>query len=164
MRDDLYCIGYIRRPHGFKGELNIEFTEEVALNQGDFLFVKLEAHFIPFKIENLRGKDKLKVLQLQFVDTYEYASRLASCEIYSETSFIEDDPLKELVGFWVATPDLGKVGQVLRMEELPGQLMLIVEYKKDEVMIPFVEDFIQGIDQENKEILMHLPEGILDQE
>ena len=55
-KDRLISFGYISRPHGFKGELNILLEREiVSLKRDDFIFIHLQGQYIPYKIVSLKG-------------------------------------------------------------------------------------------------------------
>ena len=45
---------------------------------------------------------------------------------------------------------------------MPQQEMFAITYKKRELLIPVSKDYIVKIDHDKKEILMDLPDGLLD--
>jgi 16S rRNA processing protein RimM len=55
-----------------------------------------------------------------------------------------------------------QVGAIQSVEEYPQQEMAIVAYKKRSVMIPLNTQFIRKIDESKRQIVMELPEGLLD--
>ena len=66
------------------------------------------------------------------------------------------------MGYELIDSKRGSLGKVIDVRELPQQLMLIIKYNGVEKYIPFVDDFVDYISQENQEIWLHLPEGLLD--
>ena len=56
--------------------------------------------------------------------------------------------------------ELGDIGIIDEVVEMPEQFMAFLSYQEKEVMVPLNEFFIQDIDPENKIILMELPDGI----
>jgi 16S rRNA processing protein RimM len=161
--DDLLYIGYIKRPHGFNGEVNIELSGEVALNQGDFLFIRIDGQFIPFALKTLKGKGTQHIIQLQFVDNLDYAQRLTGREIHIPMLDINSTTPLTFTGFEIIDEKLGSIGNILEILELPEQIMAVVSKGTDQYLIPMVDDFIIEVDQELKVIRMNLPEGILEQ-
>jgi 16S rRNA processing protein RimM len=66
------------------------------------------------------------------------------------------------LGYELIDAKIGSIGKVLDVQELPQQLMLTVSYQGEEKYIPLVENFIDYISEENQEIWLHLPDGLLD--
>ncbi len=66
------------------------------------------------------------------------------------------------IGFEVIDKHLGTIGKVEDVQEMPKQLMLLVNYKDEMRYIPLVDDFIDFISTEEKEIWLTLPSGLLD--
>jgi len=162
-KDSLICIGYISRPHSFKGELQLTLERKVVpLQRGDFLFFKIEGHFIPFKIESLKGKESEPVIKFHFVDTYEYAQELCSSEVYSLMEVLPEESEFTFIGYEVVDNELGSIGLVEDVQELPQQIMILVRHQEEIKYIPLVEEFIDYIEKDKKEIWVDLPEGLLD--
>lgn len=161
-KDDLLCIGYIKRPHGFKGNLHITLEHEIALDKGDFVFIKQEGKFIPYPIEQTGQGKHAGTFKLRFIDEHDKAQALVGCEIYIEAESLEEEDELSLVGYMLIDMQKGKIAEVERIEYFPQQTMLIVNYQGQERFIPLNDSFIDHISSENKEIYCDLPEGLLD--
>lgn len=162
-KDSLISIGYISRPHSYKGELQLRLERKiVSLTRDDFVFIKIDGQYIPFKVENVKGKQDEPVLKLQFVDTFEYAEELSGSEVYTDQEVLPQESELTFIGFELIDKKLGTIGKVLDVQEMPQQLMLTVKYNGEEKYIPLVDAFIEYISEENKEIWLHLPDGLLD--
>ena len=59
------------------------------------------------------------------------------------------------------TGNLYEVGEITDFMDIPNNPCIEVETENGAVMIPLHEDFILGIDPENREIVMQIPEGLL---
>ena len=77
----------------------------------------------------------------------------------------------DLTGFTVVNEDGSSIGSVLRIEENPAHALLVVKRAdadssskegEDEVLIPLVDEFLVAIEEEAGEILVSLPDGLLD--
>ena len=67
------------------------------------------------------------------------------------------------VGFEVEDETKGYVGEIVEVREMPTQYLIVVEAEEGEqVLIPFVEDFIFDIDEAEGVIYMDLPAGLVD--
>lgn len=162
-KNNLIYIGYISRPHSFKGEVQLTLERKiVSLHRDDFLFLKLDGHFIPNKIVGIKGKPEEPVLQFEFVKNHEQAIEIAGTEVYTDREVLPEDSELSFIGFEVIDKNIGTIGVVEDVQELPQQLMLLVPYKGEVKYIPLVEDFIDYISAEEKEIWLTLPKGILD--
>ncbi|HUM64244.1 MAG TPA: 16S rRNA processing protein RimM, partial [Chitinophagaceae bacterium] len=59
--------------------------------------------------------------------------------------------------------DNGKVlGPILEVIEQPHQLLCRLDIQSKEVLVPLNETFLQKIDHRKKQVLVTLPEGLLD--
>ena len=65
------------------------------------------------------------------------------------------------IGFKAIDITHGEMGEIVDIDESTINTLFVVEGKKDEILIPAIEDFIEGIDHENKEIVFNLPEGLV---
>ncbi len=83
-------------------------------------------------------------------------------EVAEELLELEGD-LPSWEGWQVFDCAAGFVGEVLEIEDRPLQPLLVVSREgADEALIPLVEDFIEGIDEQSRRIDMRLPAGLLD--
>lgn len=58
--------------------------------------------------------------------------------------------------------DLEEIGTIVEYYDIPGNPCIEVETKSGTVMIPLHEDLILSVDPEYKELIMTIPEGLLD--
>jgi 16S rRNA processing protein RimM len=162
-KDRLISFGYVSRPHGYKGDVHITLERKIVpLKRDDFVFIQLQGQFIPYKITLVKGKTDAPVVNLEFIDTYEKAQNIVGCPVFTDQDVLPEDSELSFVGFELIDAKKGSIGKVLDVQELPQQLMLTVSHQGEEKYIPLVEDFIDHISQENQEIWLHLPEGLLD--
>ena len=162
-KDRLISFGYVSRPHGYKGDVHITLERTIVpLKRDDFVFVQLQGQFIPYKLLNVKGKSEAPVVQLEFIDTYEKAQDMVGSSVFKNQELLSEDSELSFIGYELIDSKKGTIGQVLDVQELPQQLMLTVSYQGEEKYIPLVDDFIDYISEENQEIWLHLPEGLLD--
>ncbi len=70
--------------------------------------------------------------------------------------------IRELISYKVEDNKLGHLGKILEIMEHKDQINLILGTPNEEIIIPFVEPLIQGIDQENGVVYTDLPEGLIE--
>lgn len=164
-------IGRLKKTYGLNGELK-SFIEErfwEDLLEADVLFVELKGQKIPFFIEEIKeGGDIL--LKFEEVEDRDAATELSGKPLFMRISDLSEqnaslsfeDRLPGLVGFTIVTEEGLEVGPVAELIEMPMQVLALVEKNDEEIMIPLVEDFIVDIIEEEKIIIMSLPEGLLE--
>lgn len=69
----------------------------------------------------------------------------------------------DIVGFTLVDAASGVVGVVSALEPNPGNpLLAVTRPEGEEVLVPLVEELLECIDEEAREISMRLPDGLLD--
>jgi 16S rRNA processing protein RimM len=164
-------IGFVQKPHGIQGELVIRFQEEFyeTLEEIPTLFLDIDNLLVPFFIAegSLRFKSGESVIaRLDWIDSDKKAKELSGLSVYvNQDDIIEpDDELSPnaLTGFRLYDTALGFVGEILGMNDFAGNLLLTVEYRGKEALVPLNEDLIIRIDEDAREIEMQLPAGLFD--
>lgn len=164
-------IGYIQKQHGLAGELNLHFEHQFgdSLEEVDTLYVEHDGLLVPYFIEEdgLRFRSsEIALIQLEWVNSEKEAKALVGASVYiHEDDYIradEDFTINELVGFQLIDVALGPIGKILQVDDFASNLLLTVSYKDTEVMLPYNENLVAGIDVEEKTIEMQCPEGIFD--
>lgn len=171
---DFVNIGYTQKTHGLEGELKINITERYL---EDFLkceriYLDVKGTKIPYFIEEVRGKGAM-ILKLEEVDDRDAAYGLQSREVFLRETDILSDAARELelpeglqyarlAGLTIVDAQLGTVGVIEEVLDMPQQEMAAVQYKGRLVLIPLNERFIVRMDSKKKIVEMDLPEGLLD--
>jgi 16S rRNA processing protein RimM len=169
-RKDFLLIGSVSRIHGTKGELKVrvEHAEDIVLlsPEKEWAFLEIRNKPVPFFIEAFKPTMEGEgILSLRNVNTVEEAEALAGLNILGLEKDLSEGgkPGKDLTGFMLVDKELGELGKIKGFEELPGQLLFMLDYNGKEILIPAVEDFITGINRKKKVVNLDLPEGLLDQ-
>lgn len=173
-RDDVIQVGKTLRPHGLKGELSASTEFDIDFDALRCIVLDIDGILVPFFIESWRTKSAdVSLLTIDGIDDDTKASALSNKEIYILATDAEkaglttddDDVLyfSELPGFTIMASDGEKIGIVRRVDDSTSNVVLSVETPTgEEVLIPFAEEFVEGIDKQNKLIMLDLPDGILD--
>lgn len=168
--DNCYWVGAIRKAHGIKGEVKGYFDvdhldeyqdmESVYLLDGDKL--------IPFFVQQFRPTGPTTaILSLREVRSRDEAEALAGLEMYLPLDQLPD--LKagqfffhDIVGFKVQDNDLGLLGTVSGVREMPGNDLMIMRYKGADVLIPLNPKIVLRADYSEETIFTNIPEGLVD--
>lgn len=180
--EDLIVVGKIFKPHGYKGEMNveIEYGAELFKDSKTPYFIKMDNILVPFFVETIGGgREGTSFLKLRGVDSDLAASGFVRKELYARRSDVakalkisEDElsmSIAGLDGFRVIDAVSGNfIGTVLEIEEGVEYDYLIVTKGEDdsEIQIPFIDEFISEVKDSGEgsigEIYVTLPEGFLE--
>ena len=127
----------------------------------------LDGIFVPFFMEEYRFRsDSTALVKLEGVDTAERARMFTNVEVYFPVKHAEEAGEGELsweffVGFRMEDVHHGMLGEVVDVDTATVNTLFIVEREGEELLVPAQEEFIRGIDQQQKLITVELPEGLL---
>ena len=167
-REEVYKIGLFNKPHGIHGELQFTFTDDVFDRvDADYLVCLLDGIFVPFFIEEYRFRsDSSALVKLEGIDTAERARMFTNVEVYFPVKHAEEAEDGSLswsffVGFLMEDIRYGVLGEVVDVDTTTVNTLFVVDTKDGELLVPAQEEFILGISQEQKLIMVELPEGLL---
>ena len=129
----------------------------------DFLILLLDGIFVPFRVEDWRGKgaDSL-IFRLKGVNSEEKALRLVNAEAYMLRRDLAEEAeemmtWQDLTGYEVLNGEHVVQGKVAAVDESTINTLLELE---DGRLLPVHEDLIIEIDEPQKRIILDLPEGL----
>ena len=163
-QSELIRIGTMRRPHGKSGELQCQMDNAYWDDaDADFLVLLLDGIFVPFRVEDWRGKgaDSL-IFRLKGVDSEVKAMRLVNAEAYMLRRDLAEEAeemmtWQDLTGYEVLNGNRVVQGRVAAVDESTINTLLELE---DGRLLPVHEDLIIEIDEPQKRIILDLPEGL----
>jgi 16S rRNA processing protein RimM len=168
---DYVEVGYTQKTHGVKGELKF-FVEDPFFDliiEKNRVFLDIKGVKVPYFIKEIRGAEG-NIIHFDDVPNREAALLLQSRKMYLPASEVPEDLEMEpegpayagLTGFMLVDAQAGPVGPIEEVLEMPQQEMALVRYKGRETLIPLNTHFIQGVDTERREVLVDLPDGLLE--
>jgi len=174
-RDELVPAGYFRKPHGTKGEIAISLTANIEGSTRNpltdlFLICEIDGIFIPFHIENYRSiSDSSAYIRLKNINSEEKARELAHKEVFLHKDQFKEEIKNEsltweyFIGFTITDEQLGTIGTITDVDTTTINTLFIVEKGNEEILIPATEEFIIHVDEDQKELIVTLPEGLVDE-
>ena len=166
---EYFKIGKLVSVFGLKGELILKHNlgKKTSLKGLQAIFVEERREsFIPWFIESTKIKSEDEIyLKLSGVDVREAAIKLTQKEVWvREEAFkkfsAKSSPIN-LLGYDVV--EGGKVlGKIQEVIEQPHQLLCRIDIGGKEVLIPLNEDTIRKIDKKAQQVIVELPEGLLE--
>lgn len=155
--------------HGLKGELLLkhDLGKKTALKGLTAVFIEEQkGSFIPWFITGARAGAAHEVyLTLEGVSSREAALRFTQKKIWLPEAEYKKYAAKNspasLLGYTIL--DKGQaLGEILEVIEQPHQVLCRLEIGGKEVLIPLHADSLEKVDHRKKQVLVDLPEGLLD--
>ena len=168
-KEDCFLLGHISRAHGYKGDLVAVFDTDQPerYNKLESVFVEQHGELVPFFISRIDQNSKGHfILTMEDVDATE-AQALIGKNLWLPLNLLP--PLSgknfyfhEVLGFKIIDLDEGFLGTCEDILETAAQPLFKVFSSDREFLIPAVDDIIQEIDRDRREIIVKCPEGLLD--
>ncbi len=165
IKEDVYKIGKLGKAHGIKGEVSMQVDDDIFdRTDAEFLILELDGIMVPFFMEEYRFKsDDTALIKFEGVDTQERARELTGADVYfpAPTDSSQDHEISYamLVGFNVINSNNGKtIGKIAFIDEQTINTMFELT---DGTLLPASEELIEGVDIENKNISLNIPDGLL---
>ncbi len=162
-------LGHVIKVHGVKGEVLVFLDADQPERYEDLgsLFLEIDGKLVPYFIRKIKLQGNDAIVSFEDVQGIEQARKLVSCRLFLPLKFLPDLGdrqfyLHEIVGYRVIDEKAGQLGKIKSIYDANGNRLIGVDYKGKEILIPLNDDFIIRTDKVNKELLMNLPEGLLD--
>ena len=164
--EEVYKIGKLGKTHGVKGEISFLFDDDVFDRvDADYLVLMVDGILVPFFMEEYRFRsDTTAIVKFEDIDTQERARELTGSDVWFPRALADSDDgtitWAAIVGFDIIDANSGKpVGRIASVDDTTLNILFCLE---DGRLIPASEDLITGIEKENKQITINIPEGLLD--
>lgn len=169
-KQDCFYLGRITRRHGLKGEVLAHFDTDRPdhYTKLESVYLDRKGELVPFFIDKLdrhpRGHFILHFEDCEAVEV----DTLIDAEIYLPLSLLPPLAGKqfyfhEIIGFQAIELEAGPLGEVEEVLDNSAQpLLKILSPEGQEILVPAVDEFIQRLDRQDKEIYLQLPEGLLE--
>ena len=163
---DTFYFGVLTKLKGFKGE--IHFKAETFIEDAQEIksvHIMIGKHLAEYKVERLSLNGEKGVVKFEGVNTEQEALSLLKFKMYlasADFPDLEDDGnVLELLNYKVFDKEKGYLGEVSEINDQTAQTLITVKNNRIEILIPLVEEFIESIDTEKKEIHVDVPPALL---
>ena len=166
---EYFKIGKLVATYGFKGDIILRHNlgRKTTFKNLKSLFIEENRDvFIPIFIQSARAKSNDEnYLKIEGIDTKEIAHKYLQKDIW----LLEEDFKKfaavqapiSMVGYSIVS-DNKSLGEITEVIEQPHQLLCKIILNNKEVLIPVHQDFLKKIDKKNRQIIVELPDGLLE--
>ena len=164
-KEDFVYFGKFLKPHGTKGEIGLEGDPIVLGDDCDFVACDVDGILVPFFFETRRSKNSdTLIVKIERMDSAEEVRFLTNREAYIPRRWTEESEVLSwsyFRGFTAIDETLGEIGEITDIDDSTINTLFVIDNDGEEILIPVQEEFIMGIDQENREIIFNLPEGLV---
>lgn len=160
---ELTQIGYFSKTHGVKGQLILKVERDFFVEELKALFVESATGKAPFFITEVKETNTGLVIGLEEITAVEKARSLLGKAVFIDSSLIDvQEEEFDWIGYELIDKQHGAIGTIGAVSDNGQQVLLSVQYKGKEVLLPLVEDFVEKIDEEAKKLYFNAPEGLID--
>ena len=103
-------------------------------------------------------------MKLERLNDAESVRFLTNREAYIPRQWTEESEVMSwnyFRGFLAVDETLGELGEITDIDDSTINTLFVIDNDGEEILVPVQEEFIMGIDQENREIIFNLPEGLV---
>lgn len=164
-----YVVGQVLKPQGIKGEVKVL---SVSPNPERFKTLKqvfFEKDIIQtYSIETVRISDKFVFLKLKGIDNRDDCEKLRGCDVLIDAKDLIDlKPgehfVHDLIGCQVVTDAGVLLGKLVEISQFTSNDVYVVKNEAgNEILLPATKEVIKQVEVENKRIIVHLLEGLID--
>lgn len=173
-KKNIVKIGKFLKTHALKGELNALLDIDPAfVEEGHAFIVEMDGIYVPFYCYSIREKGSTTFLiKLDGIDSEVEAKIFVNKDIYAMRSELapfyemEEDEIKDqdgLLGYVLLDGNDRRIGIIDHLDARTQNVLFWVKTDGGSIIyVPVAEEWITNIDDEQKILKMHLPDGLLD--
>ena len=169
-KEEVFKIGQFAKPHGIKGEISLVTNCDLFDDVEDPCIVcEIDGILVPFFIEDYRYKtDTVMLVKLENVNDEKAARDFTNREHFFPLEDVGEDDLvgdmswDSFIGYTVIDEQHGELGKITDVDETTINVLLQIDHKGNEILLPAAEELITSADHENKTLRVSVPEGLLD--
>ena len=171
-KEDCFFLGTVVAKYSFKGEVLIKLDTDdpqTYLSLKSFL-LEDESRLIPYFTSKVQlHKSQLLRVSIEGVNSEKQADLMIGKSVYlplDQLPKLADDQFyfHEIIGFEVIDSLQGPIGTITGVNDASSQVLLEVKHNDRQILIPLVDELIQQLDKQQKQLYLSIPEGLLDLE
>ena len=168
MSDNIY-IGYVAKTHGLHGMFSIKLIGTKEFCEFCKKIRKIYTYdYFEFNIQTTEINSNIFLkIKTKEIGNREEAKLILRKEIYiKKGEVLEIDELIEeqnkFVNFQVINKEKKEIGVIKEIDYNRVQPIMIIKTKKNNILAPYIENFILKKDMRNKQITVDFPDGLIE--
>lgn len=164
------AIGKIVNTCGLKGEVKVinysDFVKE-RYKKGNIVRAISGDNMIDedLTVSSFRSKDKFLYVKFKEIESIEKAQTYKECTLYVDINSLEKNDEDTFYHYELLNMDVyykgDFIGKISEISDYGAQDLIRIDNKNKSFLVPFVDDFIESIDVNNKKIVLKNIEGLL---
>jgi 16S rRNA processing protein RimM len=167
---DLLPVAQVVKSYDTKGEVLIRLTSSVFedYNFKEPVYLFFDGLPVPFFVVSYKEKGSSGALvKFETVNDLSHATEIIKKQIFVDKNSVEPEQLEQdddsamaafLIGFELLNENGESVGSITDYYNYPGNPCIEIN---SDVLVPFNEELILGVDAKNKVMQMTIPNGLL---
>ncbi len=164
-------IGKIINTHGIRGEVKIQSYSDFdaeRYQKGNAVYIDSNGEKVEMHVKTYRVHKGFPLVSFAECADINAVEGYKNCDLFIMES--QRKPLTDgrhyytdLIGMTVLDEEGNEIGEILDIEDTIGANRNIRIQKKDgkESLVPYVPTFVKRVDEENKQMVIHVIEGLL---
>jgi 16S rRNA processing protein RimM len=155
--------GYFSRTHGLKGELLLRASRQANIRKIRTVFVEMAGSKAPHFVTSLRESEKGIIVAMEDVSSVSAAGKLAGKKVFVQSEFLREEKKdNDLSGFELIDEQLGSLGRIGSVEETGAQVLVSLQHKGREILLPLADALVKKIDKKKKIVYYAAPPGLIE--
>ena len=160
---DLTQVGYFSKTHGVKGLLILKADKDFDIEELKAVFIESHTGKAPYFINEAKETNTGLIIGLEEITAVEKAKLLLGKAVFIDSKLVnEEEEEFDWIDFELIDKNFGSLGKISGVSDNGHQVLLSINYKGKEVLLPLVEDFIEKIDEPGKKLFFNAPEGLIE--
>jgi len=159
----LFPFGEVVKPHGTQGGFIAEVSDPfVSADSVSIVYIRFpEKQWVPYRVVEIRShsdrRRNLFFVRLEGIDSRSLVNSLRGNRIMTDVEPVpdsrSDSDEPSVIGYQVVRSDSSELGDVVDLIETPGNAVFVVQTATNQVMIPWVSNFIEEVNDEHRQII-----------
>ena len=171
---DWLNVGKIVNTHGVMGEIRVisstDFPEERYATGNKLYAVNDKGVRSPLEVTSWRKHKQFDLLFVKGYDTLSAAEQLKGQLLQVDKSTLNDELLegefyyRDIIGAEVSTESGETLGTVIEILSPGANDVWVIKRKEQgkDILIPYIDEVVKHVDIDNKKVIIHPMEGLLD--
>ncbi|MEY2830367.1 MAG: hypothetical protein RIQ33_2225 [Bacteroidota bacterium] len=160
-------VGKLGAAHKLSGEIKLHFDNSITpLKLKSILVGKSPEVALPFIIQDIKNfTNHTLIVLLDEIKNREAAMKLSGTPVWMKENEVEKSETivdEKIIGYKIIDNQIGAVGLVKDVLQMPSQTILVFDYQANEVLMPCNEASILKISHSKNEIEIRIPDGLLE--
>ncbi|MFV0499049.1 MAG: ribosome maturation factor RimM [Bacilli bacterium] len=153
-------IGKIVNTHGLKGDLKVAFNDINLFDLGMNIYIQTKVELLKFNLTSLKLHKNHLLIRLDSNDNINDVEKYKGCDIFIEKNK-DEIYYSDLIGYKIVDTNKNVCGNVINIFNNNAHDIFVLDNGS---MIPYVDNFVVKIDNNNNEIIINIIEGLINED